>query len=334
MPDIKLAATSVADFVLSGSAVATDVTTTAGQLAPYALEGFNVDDGRIFTRDIDEPFVDFWCRCHVYAGANHLNELKFYDTAFSASQAVLRVIGSAGVGNAWQGQLLFQAWNGSSWSTLVTTTNTVGANVLKKIDIQYVRDNSAGEVHIYIDDALEATLTGADTDLAAWTSIDRVRFESASSTGGDQWTISGLIISVDDTRQMKFVQESITGNGTNTAWTGDYTGIDELGLNTADEISSTTTNDIETFTGSINNIIDTGHDILASVLTYNINSVGGDSDLAAAYRISSTNYETSPKTALSGLSVMSFITEASPATATAWTPSEIEGAEFGVANKT
>lgn len=334
MPATKLAATSVSDFVMSGSAVAADVITLAANLAPYALEGFDATDGRVFTRDIDEPFTDFWFRCHVTCAANHLNELLFFDTAFSTSQAVLRVIGSAGVGNAWSGQLLFQAWNGAAWSTLTTTTNVLGNTILKKVDIQYVRSNTVGIVRIYFDDALEAEVTATDTDLAAWTTIDRVRIQAASSTGADAWIFSGVIISTDDTRQMKFVQESITGNGANTAWTGDYTGIDELGLNTADEISSTTTNDVETFTGAINNIIDTGHDILASVLTFNVNSVGGDSDLAAAYRISGTNYEATPKTAPSGPSIMAFVTEVSPATATAWTAAEIEGAEFGVANKT
>lgn len=330
---IHFASTSLADWVMTGDATAADVVAAGSAVDPYCLEGFTVNDNRIYTADVIDPFEDFWCRLYTVGSGDNLNVFDFYDVAFSTTQAVLRIRGNTGNGS-WAGNILVQAWNGSSWTTLATSVSAL-STVRAKIDIQYVRDNSAGIVRIYVNNTLDIEVTGIDTDLAAWTEINRVQLAAGTSAGGDAWIVSGIIIASVDTRNYVFVQEAMTGDGATTDFTGSYTDVDETGLDEANGITSNVTDDVSTFVGGLNAIIDSGYNIVASIISMNINAVGGAVDVAGVRRISGTDYEDTPIALGPGTHPgVQFISELSPATAAAYTAAEVEGMEYGVANKT
>jgi hypothetical protein len=331
---VVFAATSVADFVLGGSAVAGDVTTTAANIAPYVAEGIDMDDNRQFTSPVFSGVTDFWASCYSLSPGNFSapGELRFYDTSYSTSQPVFRVKQQGTFYTGWWTYLDFQMWNGSSWTTLVSSV-TEAQTALTKFDFEIVKDASAGAARIYLSESLDAEATSIDTELVAWTSIDQVEWYLPSSSGGDAWYVSALIIADETTIGMKFIQETITADGTNTDFSGDYTDIDELGLDTGDSITSQATGEISTFTGNLDAVIDSGHDIVASVLSINYTVGGADKKVTAAYYISATDYEGGNETVSEGSGVVNLVQSTNPATASAWTPSEIEGAEFGVKNK-
>ena len=330
---IAFAATSVADFILGGSAIVGDATTNASVIGPYVAEGIDMDDNRQFTSPQFTGVTDFWASAYSYSPGNFSapGELRFYDTTYSTSQPVFRIKQQGTYYTGWWTYLDFQMWNGSSWTTLVSSV-TEAQTALTKFDFEIVKDASAGAARIYLGESLDAEATSIDTTLVAWTSIDQVEWYLPSTSGGDSWVVSALIIADETTIGMKFIQESITADGTNTDFAGAYTDIDETGLDTGDSITSQSTGDISTFTGSLDNVIDSGHDILASVLSINYTAAGADKEIGAAYYVSATDYVGNSEVVSEGSGVVNLIQATNPNTASAWSASEIEGAEFGVKN--
>lgn len=336
---IHFAATSIADFELEGGALATDSYTTASGLAPYVLEGVALEDNRIVARDLVTPITgSFWGTNYGRTPTSSFGSdvyLYLYDSGYSTSQPVFRVWSDIGSGSTgWTGPIRIDGWNGSTWVNLVTS-GAGGGTALTRFDYNIVRDTDGtdGEAAVYINGALSGSrATGLDTTLVAWTSIDRVEWFLDPTSGSDTWVFSAFILSDEDTTPMIFVQEVPTADGTNTDFTGAYTTIDELGRSDADFITSSTPGDRSTFTGSIDAVIDSGHDILASVITANVRNVGGSGiNMAGTRYISATNYDgSSLAIPAAGIGVVMDIAEVDPSTAVAWTPSGIEAIEFGV----
>lgn len=336
---IHFAATSIADFELDGTAVVTDSYTTASGLAPYVSEGVLLNDDRIVGHDLVTPITgSFWGTNYGRAIGTVFGSdvyLYLYDSGYSTSQPVFRIWSDIGSGTTgWSGALQIDAWNGSTWVNLVTGGAGVGS-ALGRFDYNIVRDTDGtdGEAAVYINGTLSGSrATGLDTTLVAWTSIDRCEWSHEATSGGDTWAMSAFILADTDTTAMIFVQELPTADGTNTDFTGAYTTIDELGRNDADFITSSTPGDRSTFTGNINAIIDSGYDILASVITANVRNVGaGGINMAATRYVSATNYDgSSLAIGAAGAGVVMDIAEVDPSTAVAWTASGIEAIEFGV----
>jgi hypothetical protein len=126
-----------------------------------------------------------------------------------------------------------------------------------------------------------------------------------------------------------------TGNGTNTAWTGDYTAIDEYPISSNDMITTNTSNQSETYTAAALSLTPTGKVVKA--VSVAASAMADDTSttktLRGVLRINGTDYVSPPMqgTLDSGYSGRMAIWDTNPATGSAWTDSsQISSAEFGV----
>lgn len=332
---LKFACTSVADLIIGAPAsYTTDAYTTAADIAPYVSEGISIVEGALYRGKFFAALTenDIWIGVHSFSGGFGSDTyLYLYDTAYSTTQPVFRIWSDIGSGTTgWTGVMRIDAWNGSAWVVLVTGASGAGG-ARTRFDFHVFRNDTTGRAAVYLNGVLNQEATSIDTNLVAWTAIDRVEFFMDGTSGGDTWVISGLMIDTVSTLDAIFVQEVATGNGTNTAWTGDYTAIDEVGANSADFISSATVGQIDTFTGNINAIIDSGYDISASVISANIENTGASNlRLGLTYRSGATNYSIGNALVEPGITVVANMTGVDPNTSAAWTPANIESAEWGV----
>lgn len=335
---VKFAGTSRADFevkVVNGS-FADARETTAARIGPYVAEGFVVRGGTRYAAQFCDPLTedDIWVTFYSW-NTSFADDgfVELYDPGFSESQAVYRFWCDAsdnGNGSGFRGNVRVEAWNGSTWVQLARGTSSLASDTLGRWDMHIHRDDTVGTAAVYLNGVLDVEVTGIDTNLTAWTSIERAEFYMAGVLT-DQMIISSLIIDSVSTLAAIFVQEVPTGNGTNTDFTGGFGDIDEAGLNNTDFISSETIGDVETFTGSINAIIDSGYDISASVISvYAENISGSNIRLGAAYRSGGVDYSGENKLFAPGVSSRQFAQGVDPNTSAAWTPAGIEAAEFGL----
>lgn len=331
---LKFAGTSIADFALSGS-VLPIANTTAAQIGLYVSEGITMDDSSTIRGAFIEALTenDIWVSLYstCFSGLSADGYLYLYDLAYSTTQPVYRIWSDNTGGSSGFGDLMkIDGWNGSSYVNLVTGINTAGST-RTRFDFHIFRNDTTGSAAIYNNGSLDTEVTGIDTNLVAWTSIDQIEINMPGTSGGDGWAVSAIMVDNVSTLDAIFVQELPTANGTNTAWTGDYTAIDETGLNTADFISSATVGQKETFTGNINAIIDSGYDISDAVISLNVENTGvSNLRLGAVWRSGGTDYTVANALFAPGVSIKAFKASVDPNTSAAWTPANIESAEFGV----
>lgn len=332
---LKFAATSVADFIIGAPAsYTTDAYTTAADIAPYVAEGISIVENGLYRGEFFEDLTenDIWIGVHSFSGGFGSDTyLYLYDTGYSTTQPVFRIWSDIGSGTTgWTTNMRIDGWNGSTWVNLVTSTSGAGGS-RTRFDFHIFRNDTTGSAEVFYNSVSNGAATNIDTNLVAWTAIDRVELFMDGTSGGDTWVISGLIIDTVSTLDAIFVQEVATGNGTNTAWTGDYTAIDEVGANSADAITSSTVGQIETFTGNINAIIDSGYDISSSVISANVENTGASNlRLGLTYRSGGTNYSIGNSLVAPGITVVAKKADVDPNTSAAWTPANIESAEWGV----
>ena len=224
-----------------------------------------------------------------------------------------------------------QKYVSAAWSAdLAVSASSVLSSAAAYIDVKIIVHASTGEFRIYKDGTEILTYTG-DTSIDN-SSFGRIHFKGQTGATKEM-NISQFIAASESTVGWKLATVTATGNGANTAFTGDYTAIDEFPLNTSDYVESDTAGQIETYTAS---------DIDASYSTYNVKAVAvasraaNDSgstitDIQFALRTASTNYFSSN----AGLTKdgtdysVQRIWETNPNTTAVWTQSEVNGLEIG-----
>lgn len=225
-----------------------------------------------------------------------------------------------------------QKYSGAAWSAdLAVSASAVLSSAAAYIDVKIIVHASTGEIRIYKDGTEVVTYTG-NTSIDN-TNFGRVHFKGQTGATKEM-NISQFIAASESTVGWKLATLTATGNGANTAFTGDYTAIDEFPLNVSDYVESDTTGQVETYTAS---------DIDSAYSTYNIKAVSvasraaNDSgstitDVQFALRTAATNYFSSN----AGLTKdgtdysVQQIWETNPNTTAVWTQSEVNGLEFGV----
>lgn len=203
-------------------------------------------------------------------------------------------------------------------------------DTLLRFDWYYLQDNTAGRLRCHINGVNVFDYTG-DTIGGSLGQVAKIKFQSMG-TNSDNWgRYSGVIVADTDTRAMRLVQRLPTGNGANTAWTGDYTSIDETGVNNSDFLTSASVNDKETFTYADMPSEFANSPIAAVVISGRMQgSLTSPTALRGLMRVGSTDYEedvANPMTTSYGPTQIIF--PLNPATLAEWTASDINAAEFG-----
>lgn len=215
--------------------------TTAGAFDSDACRGaMNLTNVQFFRRDLDGTHNEVW----VHGALNPT------DTGGQADDRICSVtttdpndVVAELSGNNGDIELLY--YNGGGITTVATGVPLV-PNTANILDLHVLLDNSVGVFAVYLNGTLLHETTPGDTLFDRQCSI--VSYNSVSSSGASRWS-ECIINDTTTTIGRRLLTLGIDANGSNTAWTGDFTDIDEVGaVDDADFISTTAASNIETFT--------------------------------------------------------------------------------------
>lgn len=224
-----------------------------------------------------------------------------------------------------------ERFKSASFTALGTTSAAaVQADTIQDIDIFYTRSLGSGVFQVYRNGVSILNFSGdADTESA----VALIRFEGLT-TNTREMNISQVIVADESTIGWKLATLSPDGNGAQTAWTNDYTAVDEFSYNSADYIETNSTSQTETYTVSNINAAYATYNVKAVAVAVRASNDAGSAvnDLQAVVRVSGTDYPSA------NLSITKDGTEQSkqnvwntnPATTAAWTQSEVNALEAGV----
>lgn len=228
-----------------------------------------------------------------------------------------------------------RTWSGS-WTQRTTTFTTSLNGVTQPFDI-YVKlgGTGVGEIRLYINGAPAGSTLFDTTFGGAVTGFSKARFNSCGGDSSDISYLSEVIVADWNTIGSKLVTAYPSAAGTYNEWTGaGYTAIDEA-LTAGDIVTSGTADqrisaDVSTVPALASGEVIAGVKLAA----WASKDLGGPQNMNFFSRISGTDYNGSDKALQTVIGSVVEYMETSPATATAWTLSEVNAAEFGVRSRT
>lgn len=218
-----------------------------------------------------------------------------------------------------------QAYIGAVWTDIGTEVSAdFGADSNQTMDFYFEGNDATGAVKIFVAGTERMSAVG---DLSAVTGLDLITVDGVTSGGAHGG--SQFIISDEITIGWRLMTATLSGAGATSAWTGDYTSVDEATYNDADFIYSGTANQVETYT------ISTG-----TLTGYTVRGVGvyarakrGDSgpqNFQLALRVGSTDYFSGTKALGVGYESYGHIWNTNPDTAAEWSTSQVSSIQVGV----
>ena len=316
---ILWAGTSLADAALAGGTLTTD----SGQIATTVSEGIACTNTQTCLSPHVAPKDEFWFLDTYHWAAATLPNANSLNLAFCDTSGIpvlrMRLASTGGVHQ-------IEKWTGSAWTMLAQTP--VGFTGRNRLDL-HVKMATSGWVRLYVSGALLLNFEG---DTSAGTNrINQVILGSGQGSASYVCRHSGFVLADEDTRPFIFYQRLPTGNGAETSWTGDYTAVDETGVNDADFISSTSPNDLETFTfNALPGAFDNNR-LRGVVLSGRTNGSGSPGNIRGVARVGGVNYDIPGETDTTPTyGPQQWIFETNPATGQPWLGSEVNSSQFGV----
>lgn len=234
---------------------------------------------------------------------------------------------------AGTGEWTAQVFRGAAWVDLGSiSASPVAVNVAAIIDIHIKIHATLGVFTVFKNSVAIMTFTGDTT--GDFSNIGRIRWKGLTG-GSNELNLSQVVVASVSTVGWKLATMNATGNsGTNTAWTGDYTDVDEADLNTADFINTVNTGDVETYANADINAAYSAYSVKAVAVGARLNndSASAVADAQAALRTASTNYFSASLSLPHDSNDYSRqnVWETNPNTTNPWTQSEANGLEFGL----
>lgn len=224
-------------------------------------------------------------------------------------------------------------------STIVgNTTWTVVADTWYYIELHGFVDNSTGFGHLYVNETLEVSVTGTDTQPSlVGAAPDRVRWNNLNASGhmciDDIYVQVGSSLTPYGTCKILGLSPVADGGDTDfTPSTGSdhYATVDEIPPSTSDynQVASPTTGQRDTFTlatlSDTSTIVGIQHNVGCSISTGSA-TLKGSTKTSGTYGADGSMSVTSAN----GNKVLHATSVADPDTSTAWTASSINSSEFG-----
>lgn len=299
---------------------------------------FDADASRVALRSAE---MDHWRTPIFSRGSSRWAHFAMYyeGTVNPAADSDVVTVVDSTTGNeilrlkALNAETYFQYHNGSAWVD-ISGILPFSDDTLYQIDIECDVDGSTGSFALYIDGVKNAELTG-NTDFRSGAQADKILFWNQNhSTSSSQYTVyfTEVIVADEPTVNWRLVTLWPDGNGNHTAWTGDYTDIDEAEYDTADQVDTTTAAQRESFT--IRDIPTVFADLdVAAVVVAALAKRGttGPQDLQIMVRTNSLDFDSS-SVGLSNVAYERFqnVWATNPDTSAAWTQAEVNALEIGV----
>lgn len=245
-----------------------------------------------------------------------------------------------------------QVWRGSSWDGTKlgeTEPGVAGTGVWHYVEMSVTLSDTAGVVTLRVDGVTLLNLTGVDTKnggtntvFDSWNFV-RVHSLTPNAYHDDVYLTNGAGAAPHNGMLGDIVVETKypNGNGYANQWTGsdadsvdNYLLVDEAGTPDGDTtyVVSAADGDIDSYT--IADLTATTGDVLGVQATAYARHTGASDNARVFVRIGGTNYAGPDGALASGYSgIPSALWALSPATATAWTIAEVNGAEVGVEDR-
>ena len=236
-----------------------------------------------------------------------------------------------------QGQFNLEYWNGSALTEILASDFPLFANILYTFDFHWVIDDVSGLFEWYVDGVLVAQYTG-DTLHTGFTQIDTLTLtQHGTGTGSANGvSFSEIIVATEDTRPLRVHGMYATAAGTNTAWTGDNTAVDEATFDDTDFIESGTADQKESYACTDLSAVADNFSVRAVALNARaLRDTTGPQNMELLVRSGGTDYTSGNVSGLTtSFAPFSYIWATDPATAAAWTTSGVNAAEIGVVSRT
>lgn len=227
---------------------------------------------------------------------------------------------------------LYKYSGGSFGTALVTSASPVVVSGLATIDIYLKRHATTGEFSVYKDGTLVVSYTGDTTGDAA--NFGRIHWKGLTGAT-NELNLSQVIIASENTIGWKLQTNYPNSNSaTNTAWTNDYTAVDEFAYDSGDYIETNSTGQVETYGATDINAAYATYNVKALVIATRASNDSGSAvaDIQGALRVSATNYFSAnlSLTKDSAEHSVQAIFETNPNTAAAWSQAAVNAAEIGL----
>jgi len=279
------------------------------------------------------PFLDalnpttFWDTSYLYihTASSAQGTQVFYELINSTGVVVFRLM------NASNSPVVTASyWNGSSYTNIASTFNITNS-VLHKLTVKLVC-GVAGTVEVWLGAAQVVNHTHNDADV---NNVAKVRRRGYVNNGAQPSYWSEMGGANFDLRGLRIRYDPPTGNsGTDTAWTGSYTDVDEAGVDDADYVTSATAAQREGFTHASYTI--PGSYALDSVWIVGRPKTSGVAPTNVKYslRIGGTPYDSSNVNPAASFQPVGAYWTDDPSTAAPWGNTNYNALEFGLLSVT
>lgn len=324
---ILFAGTSAADFEVASGGIRSN--TTAAQKSPRVSEGCETQTsytGGMLARLASE-YSELWCSCMFYTTTTSPSATggpKPWRWQTQAGVALIRTNhGTTGVCNV-------EVWNGSAY-VIVGTFSSYKGN-LGRLDLYVKLHASTGRIVFKLDGNIFFDFTG-QTLYGSPGGIGAVALSTVDSVPA---VYSEVIVADENTENMQLHQLLPNGNGGQTAWTGDYTAVDEVPNSAApttydtDVISASAAGQTETMTHV--DLADTldNFAIAAVVVAARGQATAAPTKVQGVLRKSSVNYaKDTIRATPATYGPLQAIWLTDPSDNSAWSRSKINSCEFG-----
>jgi hypothetical protein len=298
--------------------------------AVYPSAASLTEDLNYFDAIFSSVASSIWChfvfRCDTLTNNDKLWKLYSGTTQLLSLQSVIA-----------NDSLRLQKYASSTWSTIDSSGSFVFANNgLYVVDIQVILGNP-GTCRVYLNNVPVIASNAYDLSWPSVTDFSKIRFQKTynSDSATRRGHFSEVIVADWCTLQSKVVGRGPDANGAYTAWTGaGYTAIDEVILSADYMTSGTVDQRISVSLGSFTALgaNERIENVKASVNAFR--DASGPQSLNLFTRISTTDYDGSDQALTVPAAHYSQSWATSPATATYWTPTELDASEFGVRSRT
>jgi hypothetical protein len=275
----------------------------------------------------DSPAIssqtNFWFHDDIQQtkNTNSTTLVRLIEFLDSGGVAWVRLTGNTS--DVWQ----MERWDGSAWVSVGSCVATWDA--LQTLDIHIVSSTASGTINLYMSGT--ARILSGTVNLSGFSGVAKVRTWGVVRGINCEIGHSQMVLASESTIGMRVGTIVMTGNGANTDFTGDYTGIDEAVYNDGDEINSGTANQVELYTGTPVPSF-TGYTIRALAITARAkNSGAAPTKMRFMLRSGGTNYDSGSDITLD-VAYGNFckVWETNPATSAAFLSSEIASLQYGV----
>lgn len=313
-------------FLPSDASVA-EVTTAAyfdatyGRCAVQTSSSFGNSTSYMETDTLGAQTGTVWLHFSMWTGQPPTIGVTTYTamTWLSAAGAEQFKVTYTGVGPGTDTMSVAMYYNLSGAWTQIGTSFTLTVNTRTDCDIK-LKLGASGEAAFF---AAGSSRASGTADLSGLTNIDKIRLYATYLPP----KYSEVIVADESTIGWRLFCDEPTGNGSNTAWTGDYQDVDEITFSDVDRVYTASANDIETFTKARTL---TGYDIIAVAVGARAKRGStGPQNLQLALRVAGTNYFSATRALSEGYAPYVKVWNTNPATSAAWLAAAA-AAEFGV----